>query len=145
MLSHSDTLSWFRVICFIVGVPVLLHYVHQWMATQTMCQWVIVVYAKLWQFFSYIMLRTSYVRWDDDNVPFLIDNHTKLDFYSASSLKQQSVGRHVAPFGHIILILSQPIFVITPQCCMFIGAATNTYFIIFGLTHLNTEKLINRI
>jgi len=33
--------------------------------------------------------------------------HAELDFYSASSLKQQSADRHVAPFGHIILILSQ--------------------------------------
>jgi hypothetical protein len=33
-----------------------------------------------------------------------------LDFYSASSLKQQSAGRHVAPLGHIILIPSQPVF-----------------------------------
>jgi hypothetical protein len=30
-----------------------------------------------------------------------------LDFYSASSLKQQTAGRHVAPLGHIILILNQ--------------------------------------
>jgi hypothetical protein len=30
-----------------------------------------------------------------------------LDFYSASLLKQQSAGRHVAPLGHIILILRQ--------------------------------------
>jgi len=30
------------------------------------------------------------------------------DFYSASSMKQQSADRHVAPLGHIILILSQP-------------------------------------
>jgi hypothetical protein len=27
---------------------------------------------------------------------------TKLDFYNASSLKQQSADRHVAPLGHII-------------------------------------------
>jgi hypothetical protein len=33
-----------------------------------------------------------------------------LDFYSASSLKQKSAGRHVAPLGHIILIPSQPVF-----------------------------------
>jgi hypothetical protein len=31
-----------------------------------------------------------------------------LDFYSVSSLKQQSADRHVAPLGHIILIPSQP-------------------------------------
>jgi hypothetical protein len=33
-----------------------------------------------------------------------------LDFYSANTLKQQSADRHVAPLGHIILILSQPVF-----------------------------------
>jgi hypothetical protein len=36
-----------------------------------------------------------------------------LDFFSASSLKQQSVGRHVARLGHI-LIPSQPVFALTP-------------------------------
>jgi hypothetical protein len=32
----------------------------------------------------------------------------------ASSLKQQSVGRHVAPLEHIILFLSQPVFALSP-------------------------------
>ena len=35
---------------------------------------------------------------------FVLDQHTELDFYSASSLKQQSAGRYVAPLGHIIMI-----------------------------------------
>jgi hypothetical protein len=39
---------------------------------------------------------------------------TKLDFYSASSLKQQSVGRHVALLEHIMPIPSQPVFTLTP-------------------------------
>jgi hypothetical protein len=30
----------------------------------------------------------------------VLDQHVKLDFYSASSLKQQSAGRHVAPLEH---------------------------------------------
>jgi hypothetical protein len=50
-------------------------------------------------------------QWDDEEVCFVIDQHVELDFYSASSLKQQSVGRHVAPLGHIFLIPSQPVFV----------------------------------
>ena len=37
-------------------------------------------------------------------VRYVLDQHAELDFYSASSLKQQSVGRHVAPLWHIILI-----------------------------------------
>jgi hypothetical protein len=45
---------------------------------------------------------------------FVLDQHAELDFYSASSLKRQSAGRHVAPLGHIILIPSQPVFALTP-------------------------------
>jgi hypothetical protein len=37
----------------------------------------------------------------------VLDQHAELDFNSASSLKQQSAGRHVGPFGHIILIPSR--------------------------------------
>jgi hypothetical protein len=47
------------------------------------------------------------------------------------SLKQQTAGRHVAPHGHIILILSTPVFALTPKCCVLI-VLTNC--IVFGLT-----------
>ena len=56
----------------------------------------------------------SYIQRDDDEVRFVLDQHAELDFYSASSLKQQSANRHVAPLGHIILIPSQPVFAPTP-------------------------------
>jgi hypothetical protein len=39
------------------------------------------------RFFSFIIVRTGYIRWDDDD-HFVLDQH-------ASSLKQQSVGRHL--------------------------------------------------
>jgi len=44
----------------------------------------------------------------------VLDQHAELDLYSASSLKQQSAGRHVAPLGHIILIPRQPVFALSP-------------------------------
>ena len=47
---------------------------------------------------------------DEDDVHFVLDEHTS----SASSLKQQYVGRHVNPLRHIILIPSQQIFVLIP-------------------------------
>jgi hypothetical protein len=53
-------------------------------------------------------------QWDDDEVRFVLDQHAELDFNSVSSLKQQSVGRHVAPLGHNILIPSQPVFALSP-------------------------------
>jgi hypothetical protein len=59
-----------------------------------------------------------YFQWDDDEVRFVSDQHAYLDFFSASSLKQQSAGRHVAPLGHIISIPSQPVFALSPYFCM---------------------------
>jgi hypothetical protein len=53
-------------------------------------------------------------QWDDDEVCFVLDQHAELDFYSASSLKQQSADSHVASLGHIILIPSQPVFALFP-------------------------------
>jgi hypothetical protein len=46
-------------------------------------------------------------RWDDDNDRFVLDQYAELDFYSASSLKQQSA-------GHFILIPSQLVFTHSP-------------------------------
>jgi hypothetical protein len=51
---------------------------------------------------------------DDDEVRFVPDQHADMDFYCASSLKQQSTDRYVAPLGHIILIPSQPVFALSP-------------------------------
>jgi hypothetical protein len=66
--------------------------------------------------------------------PLFLDQHTELDVYSASSLKQQSAGREVAPLEHIILIPSQPLFALPPECCVLSGEATNTNFIVFDMT-----------
>ena len=66
------------------------------------------------QLCSYIMTKTSYFKWDDDEVRFELDQHAALDFYSASSLKQQSAGRHVGPLWYIIVIPTQPVFVLSP-------------------------------
>ena len=70
---------------------------------------------------------------DDENeeVRFVLDHHAELDFYSDTSLIQQSAGRHVAPLGHIILILSQPVYAVSPQYCVLSGEATNTNFIFY--------------
>ena len=65
--------------------------------------------------------------------PLYQTNMLKFNSYSASSLKQQTTGRHVAPLVHIIMIQRQPVFALTPQCCM-LGKVTNTYFTVLGLT-----------
>jgi hypothetical protein len=51
----------------------------------------------------------------DRGFKLVLDQHAELDFNCASSLKQQSTGRHVASLRHIILILSQPVFFLSLQ------------------------------
>ena len=82
-------------------------------------------------------------QWDDDEVRFVLDQHAELDFYGASALKQQSATRLVAPLGHIILIPSQPVFALSLSCVLR-GEATNTNFIVFGLTRPELEPTICR-
>ena len=93
------------------------------------------------QFFSHNMARTCYNEWnDDDDVHLVLDQHAYLDFYSGSSLKQQSAGRHVAPLGHIHLIQSQPVLALTSfkaACCS--KEARNTNFVVFGLNRTGFE------
>ena len=60
-----------------------------------------------------IMARIGYIQWNDD-VHFVLDKHELLHFYYASSLKQQSAVRHVAPLRQIIWIPSPPVFILTP-------------------------------
>ena len=76
--------------------------------------WVIVVLHQVSNF-SIISWREQVTFWwDDDEVRFVLDQYTWLDFYSASSLKQQSADRHVATVGHIIQIPRQPVFALSP-------------------------------
>ena len=51
--------------------------------------------------------------WDNNGIHFVLDQHTELEIYSASSLKQQSTVRYVIPLGYIILLMSQPVFALT--------------------------------
>jgi hypothetical protein len=59
------------------------------------------------------------LQWNDDEVRFVLDQLAELDFYSASTLKQQSVDRHVAPLWHINLITTIILSYITLQNKLF--------------------------
>ena len=50
------------------------------------------------QFFQLYHGENKLIFNDDDEVRFVQDQHAELDFYSASSLTQPSVDRHVAPY-----------------------------------------------
>jgi hypothetical protein len=108
-----------------------------------MSEWVIVVLRQLSNCSAILWWEQVNFQWDnDDEVRFILDQHAELDLYSASSLKQQFACRHVAPLGHIILIQSQPVFALTPECRVLSGEATNTNFIVFGLTRPGIEPTI---
>ena len=51
-------------------------------------------------------------------------------------------GKHVIPLGHIILILGQSVFALSPQCCVLRGEASNSNFIVFGFTRPWHERTI---
>ena len=84
----------------------------QWM-NEWMNEWMIVVKCQFSNFSPISWREQVNFKWDDDEVRFVLDQNADLDFYSASSLKQQSTDRHVAPLWHIILIPSQPVFVLS--------------------------------
>ena len=58
-------------------------------------------------YFSVISWRKQVTFHDKDDIRFVLDQHTYI--YCASSLKQQSRDRHVAPLWHIILIPSSQV------------------------------------
>ena len=66
-----------------------------------------------------------------------------MDFYSASSLKQQSAGRHVAPLGTHFPD-SEPTSICSFSLMLHSGEATNTNYIVFGLTRSGLEPTIYR-
>ena len=95
--------------------------------------------------FLVISWREQVTFWWDDNdtdVCFVLDQHAQLDYFSDGSLKQQSVGRHVTPLGHIILILSQPptVFALTSynNATCLAEKQQISIFIVFGLNPHST-------
>jgi hypothetical protein len=64
----------------------------------------------------------------------------RVGFYSASSLKQRSAGRHVATLIHIILIPSKPVF--CSYYCVLTRDATNTNCMVFGLDRCSNPRSV---
>lgn len=78
-----------------------------------------------------IMLRTNYIRWDDQTPSSII--------LMLSSLEHQSTGRQIAPFGALSWFR---VFALTHSCCMLIEKATNINIIVFGLIRPCLEQTI---
>ena len=58
------------------------------------------------QYFSYIILRTSYIQWDHVYVHFVLDHHMLSRIFIVLAHWNSSQGRSVAQLSHIIQILS---------------------------------------
>ena len=83
-----------------------------------MSEWLFKANSAIFQLLSISWRKQVNFQWDDDETRFILDQHAELYFYSASSLKQQSAGRHVAPLGHIILISSQSLLFLLNAACL---------------------------
>ena len=85
--------------------------------------------------FSAISWREQVIfQWDDGEICFVLDQHIYwIFFYSASSLTQQSSGRHVASLRHMILIPSHPAFAVSLQCRVLSGEAANANLKVLGV------------
>ena len=67
------------------------------------------------------------LHWGDyGHVCFVLDQNVQLHFFNACSLKQQPLGRHVAPLEPITLILSKHVFALTLSCWIIRGKAAST-------------------
>ena len=130
----------FCCLCTVSCVPNVASvcFIHSWLPLVFSVLWPVSLLCSFMIAFGFLQ---RVCQWDDDDVCFVLDQHTWYDFYSACSLKPQSKGRHVTTIGHIILIPSQPVFVLTPQCCTLGGEATNTNFkgLWFDLTALGDK------
>jgi len=101
-------------------------------------EWVILVKYQMSIFFSNINLRTRYIsmRW----CWCLL--YTYLNLFSASAQTQPSAGWNVAPFGHIMMTPSLPVFALTPESYGGSRETANVKFIVCGLTRLALEPMI---
>ena len=95
------------------------------------------------QNYCYFMVVMIYFQWNDDDVSFVLDQHTKLHLHSATIVSSTSQSRHVAPLGHIIVIPSRLVFDLTPLCYVLSRCGNKYYFhsIWFHPTEARTHNL----
>jgi hypothetical protein len=73
-----------------------------------------------------------------------LNSLSKITPHLASSIKQHSAGRHVAPLERIILIPRQSIVALTSKCWVLRGETANENAIVFDVAQLGLEHTIYR-
>ena len=85
--------------------------------------------------------------WREQFSRVVLRNPVSLDFCNAGSLTRQCAGKYITAIGHIIIIPSQTVFVLTPYCCVISKEAATTTFTLFGLTqsgyNLTTRTILH--
>ena len=94
-----------------------------------------------------IMILVTVRKYDDDvhYIHFALGHIIDLDYFSASSLGQQSSGRHLAPLRHNILITSELVFAPTHYLWVLSRNAAITNFMVLGLTRSGLKQRSNAI
>ena len=91
------------------------------------------------EFVSCIMVRTICIRWDDNDIHFVLHQHTSLDLFVP-------IHRNNSPRLDLTLHSDTLSWIrpssLCPCCCVFSGEATHTNFIVFGLTQSGLEPTI---
>ena len=90
-------------------------------------------------------------QWDNNVACLVLDQNSQLDFYSASSLKQQSADRHVTPLGvlslihktiHVFILLWKHKRQIKRQKEATVPPLNNTTTMVFYLSLQNSSKKV---
>jgi hypothetical protein len=99
-------------------------------------QWVSDCYLTTNEKYStYVMVRTSYIRWYDNGIHFVLDQQAYLDLLRNAALE----------LWHISLIPSQQVIARSNYRCVLIREAINANFIIFCLVQVGFEHIIDHI
>ena len=99
-------------------------------------------------FFSYIVTRISYIRWNDNDILFVLDQHSQLDFYSdrviETSLRlDMSVDSDASWFRYILI--SPRVLIVNPHTVpiMFMNSVLISWFSAcntISISYVTTEK-----
>ena len=85
-------------------------------------------------------------RWDNDDISYILGQQAWLDFNSDITLNQSSsADRHVSTLRHIITIIGQQVFALSPYYWLLSGEAAITIFAVFGFTRPGISPKISLI
>ena len=106
-------------------------------------EWAICCLTPNERFFNYITARTRYIRWNDNDVRFVLDQLALLHLHSEFSLtKQESLWVDMSLHSEALSwFRANKSLLFLLNCCVLTGEATNTNCIVFDLTDWGSNSL----